>query len=187
VQHANASPAHTVAAQPCTAVGCHAGSLNGGANSDIAAIHNTADVTTKCATCHTTSGAQSSCTANGCHSGTDTSHVPYATGVHAAEASDHQNTVDGDCNNDCHSQCSGCHDGNYMSYDGDEYGEYDMSGDLPAMHAGVQSTSGRNEGGWNPGYQTNGCLTCHTPGTSSITPCTTCHNIHYMDWYYDMD
>jgi hypothetical protein len=180
--------AHTVTAPSCTTgVGCHTG------GTDIAAIHSTSDVPNKCATCHNaTSLATSTCTTSGCHSsGDSTPYAAYSAGSsavpHPGEVDAHNNYTNGECNNchdDSNNNCGDCHgDGEYSYLDAPYDIMQSFPGDLPAIHAGVQSTN--LSGDWVGGHYTNGCLTCHTPGTTAITDCQTCHDINGMNNDYN--
>jgi hypothetical protein len=172
--HASVDASHVAsAASNCTVAGCHSGGTN------VALIHNVAKTPAKCLTCHNASTKASlTCTKSGCHGSGDS--VNAATGAHANEASGHANYVDATCNSGCHGDCENCHDGNYAStsYTGD----YAMGYDLPTYHSGSKTTDNI--------HYTNGCLTCHNPGTQSITSCQTCHDINvemHPSWWPDME
>ncbi len=185
---ANLNADHTVTQPSCTQTGCHSG------GTDIAAIHYTTDVTNKCLTCHNATSAipSATCTQSGCHDGTSAPAIASYTSTssatpHPGELTAHSSYTDSECNS-CHADdmndCGGCHGDNDESQYNAPYDIIEsFPGDLPAIHAGVQSTN--LSGDWNGGHYTNGCLTCHTPGTPAITDCTTCHNIDEMNNDYN--
>jgi hypothetical protein len=190
--HGGANPAGSLPKgdYDCTQAGCHAvGSsqpMHGGlttahtttttvgdpynvaVGTSVAAIHSAVvgHGTNGCGSCHASGTPSTTCAT--CHTSM------------AAETSAHGDRVYNDCNGGgCHSDCedSGCHDG------WSQAGSYEMSSDLPSLHAGVKTTPAGN--GWYSGQHTNGCLTCHTPGSATITPCVNCHNTDYMNSDYN--
>jgi len=165
VKHDEANGIHvSFAVNGCTVAGCHSG------GSDVALIHNVAKTPAKCATCHHASvlpSATGTCTTTGCHSATDS--VNAATKIHANMGGGHDTGTWNGCNG-CHASCSECH------------GDDTRGTDLASYHSGVKYTV--NYGWQRPGYSTNSCLTCHTPGTTAIVDCNICHQISEMDSSY---